>query len=895
MADEETEQERRKQIEVEKNIFALRERLQELATALKDSPESPVHCSSQYCQKFCEVLLEFAARWKADVDPLPLLELYIEATVSFAQATLYLSSECETVSHILGRLAMSGAELLLAQAVPGALWERFQSSVQTSQAFLQQIWKPQLRMLSALAQEGGAWSGSTLCRILSRDSPRIEEVRAFLALEGPDLLELRVRYLMKGSHFEKAALLAAQCAACPEFRGRRSFTQTYLLCLCATEPQEQLMQKICDVDCKDVLEMVCDLESDSDERAALSLCCSFLTRQLLQGDVYCAWELTLLWSKLLKRVEPSAQVFLDRCRQLSRLSKTVSHILFLIKVIHAELQDEGLPVCIEMCIQALKMASGGEGNGKATICKTVSCLLPTDLEVKRACQLTEFLLEPTVDSYYAVETVFNAPDQRLEEEKLLVPYSLRCDLLLAFKTEWPFDPEFWDWKALKRHCLVLMGEQASIVSSIDQLNDGKNSDEPEDDDEEEGGKRHDEFKDPTDCFLDTTNQLNEIGDEREKKREIKKLREKGFISARFRNWQAYVQYCVLCDKEFLGHRIVRHAQKHFVDGVYSCPICTTNFDSKEQLIPHVALHVKQSCKERLASIKTSRALASASKKHISESSSNQKAVERPVVSVFEEQNEDHLCPVSNCQKRFKFFRNMTAHVKTHGDDEEARCFLEIQSKKVVCHFCRRQFVSIAHLNDHLQMHCGDRPYICVQLNCKASFLSNTELLAHRRKHASFKAKCMFPSCGRIFTEPYMLYDHEARHYNTFTCKVSACGKIFHTKAQLDLHQEDHITKQDPLVTDDQSQAPDVKTEPPTQIPFDQEPNCPALVNAGPLHDQDHHTQCAEQPMPSSSTNGMVTQQPGPIKIKHSIESMLSTTLSNTEGNELNPSFKSRAG
>lgn len=47
-------------------------------------------------------------------------------------------------------------------------------------------------------------------------------------------------------------------------------------------------------------------------------------------------ELTLLWSKLLKRLEPTEQAFLDQCRQMSVLSKTVYHILVLIKVVQSE-------------------------------------------------------------------------------------------------------------------------------------------------------------------------------------------------------------------------------------------------------------------------------------------------------------------------------------------------------------------------------------------------------------------------------------------------------------------------------------------------------------------------------------------------------------------------------
>lgn len=468
----------------------------------------------------------------------------------------------------------------------------------------------------------------------------------------------------------------------------------------------------------------------------------------------------------------------------------------------------GLPVCIEMCIRALRIESG-DGSTKATVCKTISCLLPTDLEVKRACQLTEFLLEPTVDSYYAVETLYNEPDQKLEEESMPVPNSLRCELLLVFKTQWPFDPEFWDWKTLKRHCLALMGEEASIVSSIDLLND------TEDPEEEEDFPDQAELKNIPEHLVSGTYELKDITDKRQKNREMKKLREKGFISARFRNWQAYMQYCVLCDKEFLGHRIVRHAQTHLSGGVYSCPICAQTFASKDSLIPHVTSHVKQSCKERLTAMKTNKKLANpktaapviAALKAKTENELYENAdsvgqnggfihnVQARVAKCNTESSEDNVCPVGKCRRSFKFFKNLVAHVKAHGDNEEAKTFLEMRSKKVICQYCRRHFVNVTHLNDHLQVHCGVKPYICIQLNCKASFLSNSELLIHRKTHSVFKTRCMFPNCGKIFNEAFKLYDHEAQHYKTFTCKVVECGKVFHSQQQLDLHTEKHDTQE----------------------------------------------------------------------------------------------------
>ncbi|XP_006133387.2 zinc finger protein 292 isoform X1 [Pelodiscus sinensis] len=829
MADEEAEQESGSLGGGLLELQRLRERLLELESGLRESAEPAVQAATEYCQQLCQTLLEYAEKWKTSEDPLPLLEVYTVAIRSYVKARPYLTSECEKVAFVLERLALSCVELLLCLPLelPENQWEEFQAFVQMAHEKLMENGSCELHFLATLTQEKGVWKNPVLCSILSQEPLDEDKVNEFLVSEGPILLDMRIKHLIKTKQLTQATSLAKLCSDHPEISTKGNFKQTYLVCLCSGSPNEKFMEEIAAVDCKDALEMICNLESDGDEKSALILCAAFLSRQLQQGEMYCAWELTLFWSKLQQRVEPSVQVYLERCRQLSVLTKTVYHIFFLIKVINSEIEAAGLATCIELCVKALRLESSENTDVKISICKTISCLLPDDLEVKRACQLSEFLLEPTVDAYYAVEMLYNQPDQKYDEENLPIPNSLRCELLLVLKTQWPFDPEFWDWKTLKRQCLALMGEEASIVSSIDELNDSEVYEKVEDCQEE---TKETSLNGLAGCFDEATSLLKGIRDEKQKKREIKKLRERGFISARFRNWQAYMQYCVLCDKEFLGHRIVRHAQKHYKDGIYSCPICAHNFNSKETFVPHVTLHVKKSSKERLAAMKPLRRLGRPPK--IATTGENQKAnaiskqEQRPIKKnslysadfiVFndndgsDDENDDKdkpyvpeiipvqkplpvnefTCPVTFCKKGFKYFKNLIAHAKGHKDNEEAKRFLEMQSKKVICQYCRRHFVSVTHLNDHLQMHCGSKPYICIQMKCKAGFNSYAELLTHRKEHQVFRAKCMFPKCGRVFSEAYLLYDHEAQHYNTYTCKFTGCGKVYRSQNELEKHAEDH--------------------------------------------------------------------------------------------------------
>ena len=102
-------------------------------------------------------------------------------------------------------------------------------------------------------------------------------------------------------------------------------------------------------------------------------------------------------------------------------------------------EELGIAASVELCVKALQLPKQDDSETRISVCKTVSCLLPDDLEVLRACLLTEFLLGPSQESFSSLEELYLRPDQKHDQENEVIPNSLRCELLLALKAYWPFE------------------------------------------------------------------------------------------------------------------------------------------------------------------------------------------------------------------------------------------------------------------------------------------------------------------------------------------------------------------------------------------------------------------------------------------------------------------------
>ncbi|KAJ8398153.1 hypothetical protein AAFF_G00429970 [Aldrovandia affinis] len=756
--------------------------------------------SSDYCNNFCQALMHYAGSRNSMEHGLPLLEMYCLSITCFATARPHLTADSDKVALVLKRLALSCFELLLSvpeNAIPYDAWMQFHRSVQAAHDALLQYGNTDLQALLQITGEGGAWSNPILIALLTAQHTNPEEVDAYIALEGDSFMEMRIKHLGKVGEAAKAMILAKACADCSHISNRTAFRQTHVSHLCDMLPSQEAIMEISSVDGKE---------------------------QLQQQSLYCSWELTLLWSKLQRRIEPSLESFLEHCLQLGAIAKTVYHLLFLVRVIQTEAEQLGLAASVELCVRALQLPREEDVETKMSVCKTVACLLMDDLEVRRACQLTEFLLGLSQASYASLEELHLRPDQKHDEEAASIPNSLRCELLLTLKAHWPFDPEFWDWKTLKHHCLRLLGLEPEPEPEPEE--------EEEEEEEEPGGSR-------------VGKDGSEAQTEEEKEPAAQKPASKKAApgtSERYLRWQKYKFFCLICQREVIEARILHHSRKHVEDGVYTCPVCLQKFHGRQEFVPHTSEHIRMPARKPLPqkrkkvkkkvnlrkemdddddlddlepgeiSLDPSLLMYYQSTQdpdvleHLLEQAAAlpRKASDDDYITFdyihthFQLQDREvYPCPATGCAKNFKHFKYLSVHLKAEHEgsgDENVRHYLEMKDRREKCTFCRRHFMTAYHHRRHRRVHYGDQPYMCVVSGCGARFNTTNELIAHKQGHGfRLSYRCELTGCSLSFCDLGQLYHHEAQHFRdaAYSCTSPGCKKFYYSKRDFLKHLATH--------------------------------------------------------------------------------------------------------
>uniref|UniRef100_H3A5K8 RLF zinc finger n=1 Tax=Latimeria chalumnae TaxID=7897 RepID=H3A5K8_LATCH len=799
---------------------ALQETLAQLEAQLCQQDVSEAS-SGGYCRAFCQTLVQYAGNRNASTDFLHLLEVYRISIQSLTRVRPHLTTECEDVILVLRRLALSCFELLLSVSeneIPCETQLQFQQSIQDSHDALLEFGNNDLLPLVDITREGGVWKDPVLLSILSQQPIEEEEVNVFVGREGQEFLQMRVKHLMQTNCVPQAVLLAKVCAESPEITDPTPFRQAYIACLCNLLPNDDAIREIAQVECKEILDIICNLEAEGQENTAFILCTTYLTQQLQNETIDHSWELTLFWSKLQRKIDSSLDSFLERCRQFGVIAKAVHHLFFLIKVIQTEAEEAGLAVSVLLCVRALQLESAEEAELKTSVCRMIACLLPCDLEVRRGCLLTEFLLQPTEEGYKALEELYLQPDQKYDEEKAVVSNSLRCELLLALKAHWPFDPEFWDWKTLKRHCLKLMGNEESDQSE-DEISEAElPNDESRD---AEGAENNSE---PCDDEKSSPERVPNAQKQQADKKEKKPLR----TSERYQRWLQYKFYCLICRRECIEARILHHSKMHLKDGVYTCPVCLKKFTRKEVFVPHVMGHVtmppsKRPRPKQKPPEKRKRPLRTPTKR--ARKLRQQEAKDDMEYITFDQiernyslqGNDLYPCPSAECSRVFKHFKYLSIHLKAEHDeqgDENIRHYLQMKARRAKCPFCRRHFMTHFHLLKHRGIHCDPLPYLCVSIDCNARFSTINELVKHKHAHKLLVYRCELRGCEITYSDLGQLYHHEAQHFRdaAYTCAFTDCNKFFYSKKEFEVHLCSHNATERQLAIKVESVQKDIGLE-----------------------------------------------------------------------------------
>ncbi|XP_046676340.1 zinc finger protein 623-like isoform X2 [Homalodisca vitripennis] len=201
---------------------------------------------------------------------------------------------------------------------------------------------------------------------------------------------------------------------------------------------------------------------------------------------------------------------------------------------------------------------------------------------------------------------------------------------------------------------------------------------------------------------------------------------------------AAVYTCLVCsaDEKFIADAkgITHHLKECHNLRLYICDMCGQEFFKRSELSAHLDEHVAS-------------------------------------------EERDFQCEV--CNRIFSNLRLYRVHKRMHYP----------QVKNWTCDQCGKRYLSRNMLEEHMNIHTGNRPYVCQQ--CGKNFASKYTFKAHEKTHLERPRPFSCNSCTKTFLTQANLHQHEKTHsaVRNFICQI--CEKGFSTSRNLEVHSVIH--------------------------------------------------------------------------------------------------------
>lgn len=476
--------------------------------------------------------------------------------------------------------------------------------------------------------------------------------------------------------------------------------------------------------------------------------------------------------------------------------------------------EDGLQICVEICGCALQLDLREDPTMKSLIYKAIAHFLPNDLEILRICALSIFFLERTLESYYTVEHLYKCADEEYNECTSSVQNRVRFELLPILKKGLFFDPEFWNFLMIKQNCLALLEDKAFAGLSETTLENSTAN--------VEKITEYRAMSEEHVCSTDVSNgELDpEDPSEAQSKGNAKKNHEALEASKMLDNTVPRHR-CVICNKEFFGDHIVKHAQAHQKKGSFSCVLCNRKFRQKGLMLKHLRNHVRKIERQHLAAVleasKQAPVCNELERSDVCPSLENggsvgskedereiaivpsadmeQEKAELKVFSAVENHlsDQDDVTENSSCDSCFNNAPDALSTESLPEDDENSSKESPILHK-VNGAFSPQKYIDAMDQEGSLKCPANG----CARVFKKIRFLNKharkahpTDLKVQQHIMKWNKGKCRF--CQRKFADSQHFIDHLKRHVypNVYFCLHFNCNQRFKLSTELAEHTKSH--------------------------------------------------------------------------------------------------------